>query len=838
MPDRQQNINIKFNTNNVDIEKAAQLLNKAKAANDALNQSIQKTGTEGAQRVKQFSGTIEGLRVQMQQLKAQIDLTNQSDKSRLETLRGQYAAMSTQLKQYQGDLAKTTAGQKSLVDGLGGLYTAVRLALTAGLIRETISASLEMAKLKGTVEGVTRAFNTLPNATLLMADLKAKTHGTLDELTLMQKAVQAKNFKIPLEQLGTLLEFAAIKAQQTGLDINYLVNSLITGLGRNSIRLLDNLQISVTELREKTKELGSTQAAVFYLVNKQMQAMGGYIETDATLVDKLAASWTNFKIIVSDSNFWGFVVRQLNNAVEGAILLFSSAEANQKRFALQFATDKARQFEAGRPGFGATQSQIDLEKQLVTIRKVEINNLENEVKLTRNNPDLSLSSRQAKQKLLEAEIETMKTRNLVSSEYIKILIEYADSLNKVTPNEEEQLGLIEGWNKRIKEINDEIEKSTDVSGKQQKALTNERTELERLIKVYSEFDDGMKHAELTSRSLREEINKQIEAIQERLAKTLKPLSKGAVPAGGFQGPLGPADASKEGVNSPKARLDAWYDQYATFWDKLKMGFDDLGTHIRKGGEQTVEDQRRMWAKVAREVTDGLSTIFKDQLESFNSQEVASLDVRLKNTQSFYESQITLAGDNQNRVSLLRRKEEQEITRLQRDRDKAALRQARGSILINTAAAIVKALVEAPWPYNLVLAAVYGGMGASQLAILNRAPRGYAKGVIDIKGPGTTTSDSIPTNLSKGESVITAAATRDSMGLLKAIQARRINDRMIDEIIAKTGGSQGSNLDAKGIIAAIKSQPKPPDYFRVSENIFEAKKINDTTRRYVRRGFLG
>lgn len=834
MPDRQQNINIKFNTNAVDLEKANQLLLKAKAANDALNQSINKTGTEGKQNVIQFSKTIDGLRVQMQQLKAQIDLTNQSDKSRLDQLRGQYAAMSTQLKQYQGEIAKTQAGQKSLVDGLGGLYTAVRLALTAGLIKETITASLEMAKLKGTVEGVTRAFNSLPNATLLMEDLRKKTHGTLDELTLMQKAVQAKNFKIPLEQLGTLLEFAAIKAQQTGLDINYLVNSLITGLGRNSIRLLDNLQISVTELRTKTKELGSTQAAVFFLVNKQMQEMGGFLETDATKVDQLAASWTNFKIIVSDSDFWGGVVRQLNNAVQGAIMLFSSAEANQKRFALQFAATKGQSFVGARPTFGATQTEIDAEKQLVIQRRQDIELLWKEADALsgRHGDDLK------RQRLLIEQIGVMQQRNSVASEYINILTQYQESLLKIKPAEEEQLGLVEGWKKRIEEINIEIEHSTDVSKNQQHALSDERTELERLIKVYTDFDDGMKKSTLTARSLREEIDKQIEVIQERLEKALKPPKKGVTPAGGFQGPLGPADSAKEGPNSPTALLNTWYNNYATFWDKLKMGFDELGTHIRRGSEQTVEDQRRLWANTAKEITNGLATIFKEQLESFSSQEVASLDIRLKNTESFYNKQIELAGDNQNRVSLLRRKEEQEIQKLQKERDQASLRQARMTIAINTATAIVKALVEAPWPYDLILAGVYAAMGVSQLAALNRVPRGYAKGVIGIDGPGTATSDSIPTSLSKGESVITAAATKDSMGLLKAIQARRINDRMIDEIIAKTGGAQGSSLDAQGIIKAIKAQPKPPDYFRVSDNIFEVKKINDRSKQYVRRGFLG
>lgn len=45
---------------------------------------------------------------------------------------------------------------------------------------------------------------------------------------------------------------------------------------------------------------------------------------------------------------------------------------------------------------------------------------------------------------------------------------------------------------------------------------------------------------------------------------------------------------------------------------------------------------------------------------------------------------------------------------------------------------------------------------------------FAKGVVNLQGAGTETSDSIPTNLSKGESVVTAAATRKHGAYLEMI----------------------------------------------------------------------
>lgn len=67
-------------------------------------------------------------------------------------------------------------------------------------------------------------------------------------------------------------------------------------------------------------------------------------------------------------------------------------------------------------------------------------------------------------------------------------------------------------------------------------------------------------------------------------------------------------------------------------------------------------------------------------------------------------------------------------------------------------------------------------------------QGFFKGVVDLQGPGTETSDSINARLSKGESVMTAKTTREHKPLLEALHAG--NDRMlraalIDEL-KKTG----------------------------------------------------
>jgi len=61
---------------------------------------------------------------------------------------------------------------------------------------------------------------------------------------------------------------------------------------------------------------------------------------------------------------------------------------------------------------------------------------------------------------------------------------------------------------------------------------------------------------------------------------------------------------------------------------------------------------------------------------------------------------------------------------------------------------------------ILTAALYGLFAAAQSAA------GFKDGVVSLKGDGTETSDSIPAWLSKGESVITARATKNNVDELK------------------------------------------------------------------------
>lgn len=179
--------------------------------------------------------------------------------------------------------------------GIIGLATAAFSKLTdmasaaISRIKDFVAEGVEMAR---SADGIKHAFDNLDRPDLLKG-LRQATHGTVTDLELMKAAVQANDFRIPLENLGKYLEFAQLKASQTGQSVDYLTNSIVTGLGRQSKLILDNLGISAAELTEKM-EGGATMAeAVGQIIDKQLDEQGEHYETAAERATRATTELTN-----------------------------------------------------------------------------------------------------------------------------------------------------------------------------------------------------------------------------------------------------------------------------------------------------------------------------------------------------------------------------------------------------------------------------------------------------------------------------------------------------------------------------------------------------------------
>ena len=167
---------------------------------------------------------------------------------------------------------------KSII-GLAAQYAsfAAVLGTVASGFAEAVSKGKEMSR---EAEGVKMAFDRL-NQPGLLDSLREATHGTVNDLELMKQAVKFDNFNLSLEQMGTFLAFAQQQAKDTGQDVNYLVDSIVTGLGRKSLPILDNLGLSAEDIKNRMKETGDMTTAVAQIIEDRMSAAGDYVETAA-----------------------------------------------------------------------------------------------------------------------------------------------------------------------------------------------------------------------------------------------------------------------------------------------------------------------------------------------------------------------------------------------------------------------------------------------------------------------------------------------------------------------------------------------------------------------------
>ena len=169
-------------------------------------------------------------------------------------------------------------GFKGMLQVFGGNMMTKAAELAAQLGSEVIEITKASGELAKEAEGVTKAFERLGRPGLL-DELKAATHDTVSEFELMKAAVQFNDFKLPLSELGTMLAFAQQKAKDTGQSVDYMVSSIVTGLGRKSLMILDNLGLSASEVKERMKEAGDMTKAVGDIIREQMEKAGDYVDT-------------------------------------------------------------------------------------------------------------------------------------------------------------------------------------------------------------------------------------------------------------------------------------------------------------------------------------------------------------------------------------------------------------------------------------------------------------------------------------------------------------------------------------------------------------------------------
>ena len=199
-------------------------------------------------------------------------------------------------KDFRRGISEIDRSLQRLSGGFGALGGVIGASFAVDAISQFVSESV---KLGATMEGVRTAFDRFADTTTLN-NLRDAVSGTVDDLKLMQMAVRAKNFKIPMDVLAKGLKFATQRAMETGESVDYLVESFVIGLGRESVKILDNLGISTLEIQNKTKEVGDMTKAVGMIMDEAFENAGDQVVTTAMKIDQQKAAITNLKIAIGE----------------------------------------------------------------------------------------------------------------------------------------------------------------------------------------------------------------------------------------------------------------------------------------------------------------------------------------------------------------------------------------------------------------------------------------------------------------------------------------------------------------------------------------------------------
>ena len=610
--------------------------------------------------VAEYRLELEGLKADVNQIKQQLGRVDESVNKSADNTNKKF-----------DEIGGNVSGKlTSAFTKLGGVIAA---AFAVERIGDFISSSIELAS---KAEGIRTAFERLNDPNLL-SELRRATKGTVSDLQLMQTAVKAANFKLPLSQLATYLKFAQQRAIETGESIDYLVESIVLGISRKSIPILDNLGISAQQVQDEFKKTGDFAEAVGNIINESMGEAGETILTTAERQAQLRTEIENTKVEIGER-----LLPVINSLLTG---LLDVANAFDKAFQgregrLSDITDKIAE-----SGMSVEELNSQLAKNRAEIDDI-LKRYPNVEKVNRT--VLALMDAGATKE--RDRLDSLKLQNQAIEQYVKFL-----SAKKTTQAEDTE----------------EIEKSTKATEKQTQSVW------------------GLGQALL---SLAQHASDPIKAI-----------------GGDLVGGVGDArDAFGE------ARTEA---------EKLRQAL----TNLTVTSSESADNMQLTW--------DDWATAIQDTWANFT--------VYFNNLSRYREEVLQKELDN----GLISQEQfDRESAKLKR---KEAIREKAYSILsttLSTARAVMSALgTVPPNPALAALAAVTGGI---QLATIAATPiPAFKDGVIDLKGKGTETSDSNLALLSKGESVITARATRRHKDALEAIQKDKFDDYVMKVYLKQLQG---------------------------------------------------
>ena len=148
-----------------------------------------------------------------------------------------FKSLGSRVKTFSKDLVQ--GFKNSFVITAGDVVNAVKKIV--GVFTEYLDKGSQFKEVQNSFRNMAAAQG--QDADMLLEKMKKLSDGTVSELNLMKQANQALMLGLPVERFGDMLNIARSSAKATGQSMDYMLTSIVTGLGRGSKLMLDNLGI-------------------------------------------------------------------------------------------------------------------------------------------------------------------------------------------------------------------------------------------------------------------------------------------------------------------------------------------------------------------------------------------------------------------------------------------------------------------------------------------------------------------------------------------------------------------------------------------------------------------
>jgi hypothetical protein len=196
-------------------------------------------------------------------------------------------------------LAGLSAAIGIVTTGISAMVTAFNLGEEAAQMQRLADAGAEVA----------RQYS--GNMDLIVQKVKEASHGAVSEMEIISSANKAMMLGLgaDADQLANLMEIAAFRGRAMGVSTTQAFNDIVTGVGRGSYEILDNLGIvirvsevykdyaeSVGKTTQQLSRAEKTQAVLNSVLdegNKMLKDAGGLAEDNATHYERWNAELEN-----------------------------------------------------------------------------------------------------------------------------------------------------------------------------------------------------------------------------------------------------------------------------------------------------------------------------------------------------------------------------------------------------------------------------------------------------------------------------------------------------------------------------------------------------------------